>query len=557
MPENKKSNKLMETTDVIIIIIAVMAAFAYAGVRSNDFIIAYDDNAYVLKNSHVLGGLTLDGIRQAFITFNDGNWFPLTWISHMADVTIFGLNPAGHHLTSVIIHIMASALLFIVFMRMTKSPWRSGFIAALFALHPLHVESVAWIAERKDVLSGFFWILTMLAYTYYTERPVAVRYILVLFSFICGLMSKPMVVTLPFVLLLLDYWPLGRIGFGIPADGGNSGTGLKRLLLEKVPFFVLSAASSALTYHVQKTWGAVVSSEILPLKSRIINALVSYAKYAVTMFNPTNAAVIYPIEETFPVWQIVGGALFIAAGTTAAIVMARRLPYIFTGWFWYVGTLVPVIGLVQVGTAAMADRYTYIPFIGLFIIISMAIPDTITNSRAGRAITAALGCAVIIACVFYTKKQVTYWHNSVTLFTRAISVTKDNYVAYNHLGAAYSDSDRYNEAYISYTKALQINYIYVSAHVNFGNLLIKLNRLDEAIESYNRAISMKPMHASAYHGIGVALMLQKRTQEAIPYLKMAVSLNPNMVIARENLARAMNKAMSEENASSIMMFIPR
>ncbi|MBF0459181.1 MAG: tetratricopeptide repeat protein [Nitrospirae bacterium] len=563
MIEDKKPYKLFKPTDIILIIIVGLTAWSYAGVLHNEFIV-YDDPAYVLKNAHVLGGLSVDGIKRAFVVFNDGNWFPLTWISHMADVTLYGLNPAGHHMTAVIIHILSSGLLFIALMRMTGSHWRSGFIAALFALHPLHVESVAWISERKDVLSGFFWMLTMAAYVRYAERPGALRYVIVLASFICGLMSKPMVVTLPFVLLLLDYWPLGRLRpciwtLCVRTDGNNppqSGVGLKRLLLEKIPLFALSAASSVLTYYVQNTGGAVVSSDIFPLKSRIANALVSYVKYIIMMFNPTNSAVIYPIEEHLPVWQIAGAAVFLIAVSVAAIVFIKRFPYLFTGWFWYVGTLVPVIGIVHVGSAAMADRYTYIPSVGLSIIIAMVIPGTMVNRRAVKAITAVLASAVIIACMYLTREHVKYWHDSITLFEHALSVTEDNDVAHNHLGAALSDAGRYNEAYLHYTKALQINYIYLQAHVNLGHLMIKLNRFDEAIESYNRAIRINPSYASAYHGIGAALFLQNKTMEAIPYFRMAITLNPNLVQARENLERAMNKAMLDNNPSS-MMFMPR
>ncbi|MEO5359252.1 MAG: tetratricopeptide repeat protein [Nitrospirota bacterium] len=554
MEENKKSRKLLQAADVIIIIITLITALSYVGVLRNAFITVYDDNAYVTKNAHVLGGLSFEGIRRAFIVFNDGNWFPLTWISHMTDVSLFGLNPAGHHLTSVIIHILNSALLFIVFTRMTACHWRSGFVAALFALHPLHVESVAWIAERKDVLSGFFWMLTMLNYLRYVERPGALRYVLTLVSFICGLMSKPMVVTLPFVLLLMDYWPLGRVWHGGQTNHQQcSSASLKRLIVEKIPFFVLSAASSVLTYHVQKTWGAVVSSDILPLKSRIANALISYFKYVIMMFNPSKSAVIYPIDERFRVLQVVGAVVLFISITAAAIIFIKRLPYLFTGWFWYAGTLVPVIGIVQVGTAAMADRYTYIPFIGLFMILSMVIPNTVVNTQAGRAITAALACAVIIASAYYTNKHIKYWRNSITLFERAISVTKENFVAHNHLGAALTDAGRYNEAYIQYTKALQFNYIYLAAHVNLGHLLIKLNRINEAIESYNRAISINPSYATAYHGIGVALLYQNKTTEALPFLRMAVALNPNLVSARQNLERAMNRLINENNPAATML----
>lgn len=360
-----------------------------------------------------------------------------------------------------------------------------------------------------------------------------------------------MVVTLPFVLLLMDYWPLGRLTIG-----ENHWRALRKLLVEKIPFFTLSAASSALTYYVQKSWGAVVSSDILPLKSRIINALISYAKYVIMMFNPTKSAVIYPIDERFQLWQIAGAAAFFIIATAVALVYIKRLPYLFTGWFWYVGTLVPVIGIVQVGTAAMADRYTYIPFIGLFIILSMVIPNSVVNKPVGREVTAVIACAILLACAFYTYKQIQYWRNSITLFEHALSVTEENYVAHNNLGAALVEIGRYNEAYMHYTKALQLNYIYIAARVNMGSLLIKLNRTDEAIESFNIAMRINPSHASAYEGIGVALSLQQKTMEAIPYLKMAVALNPNLVSARVNLERALTRAMSENNSSTIMM-LPR
>ncbi|MCG6553475.1 MAG: tetratricopeptide repeat protein [Candidatus Magnetominusculus sp. LBB02] len=549
MTGNRKLSALLKSDYAVVIAISLITAFAYAGVVRNGFIDIYDDNVYVLKNAHVLGGLTFDGVRRAFTTDNDGNWFPLTWISHMADVTMFGLNPAGHHITSAVIHILSSSLLFICFKRITGSIYRGGFIAALFATHPLHVQSVAWVAERKDVLSGFFWMLTMWSYLRYVDRGGARRYILALVSFICGLMSKPMVITLPFVLLLLDYWPLRRLS---AYNESNSQTA-SSLLIEKIPFFALSAASGVLTYHVQSAWGAVVSSDILPLKARIANALISYVKYVVMMVNPGKSAVVYPIVENFPMWQTAGAALLIASATAVSVILIKKQPYVFVGWSWYIGTFVPVIGIVQVGAAAMADRYTYIPFIGLFLIISMALPRVIVRRRAFAAL---LAMAVITACVVYTKRQVRYWEDSITLFERAVSVTKDNYVAHTDLGAAYSEAGNYNEAYTHYQQAIRLNYIYIPAHVNLGHLFISINRIEEAIESYKRAISLNPSSATAYNGLGVALLLQNKTLEAIPYLRTAVSLNPNLIQARNNLERALSRAVNENTPPS-MLFMPQ
>ncbi|MBL7207805.1 MAG: glycosyltransferase family 39 protein, partial [Desulfobacterales bacterium] len=394
---------------VVCLFLALTVLAVYWQVGNHEFV-NYDDKDYITENQHVQAGLTLKSIAWAFTSTHAGNWHPLTWLSHMLDCQIYGLNPCGHHFTSVFFHILNSILLFLVFKRMTGAFWKSAFVAALFALHPLHVESVAWAAERKDVLSAFFWMLTMGSYIRYVERPGTNRYLLVLLFFALGLMAKPMLITLPFVLLLLDYWPLGRFHVRKPEAAQPSeekpqkDTKSKKrksrkrlaknavqakkttgsdyqwslalsLLWEKIPLFVLAAASSVVTFFVQQSGGAVRSLDALPLFVRISNALVSYISYIVKMILPHNMAILYPHPKDFSIWQVAGACLLLACISFIAIRSMKRYPYFAVGWLWYLGTLVPVIGLVQVGLQSMADRYTYIPLTGIFIIIAWGISD--------------------------------------------------------------------------------------------------------------------------------------------------------------------------------------
>lgn len=365
--------------NIMVCLILILAIFTvFWQVRSHDFV-NYDDDKYVTENRDVKAGLTTQSIIWAFTTTHASNWHPLTWLSHMLDISLFGLNPGWHHLTNLLFHIANTLLLFLILRGMTEEFWKSAFVAALFALHPLHVESVAWIAERKDVLSTFFWMLTILAYAYYVKHPVLRRYLFVLFSFLLGLMSKPMLVTLPFVLLLLDYWPLGRFQM---EESGITRNPKKhkskhpeyqksialRLVREKTPFFVLAGFSSIITFIAQQHGGTVRSLEFLPVKTRVANALISYVAYIGKMIWPFNLAVLYPHPgTTLPMWQTILAGLFLLFISYLVIRKVKKLPYLSIGWFWYVGTLVPVIGLVQVGAQSMADRYTYIPLIGLFI----------------------------------------------------------------------------------------------------------------------------------------------------------------------------------------------
>ncbi|MBW2569478.1 MAG: glycosyltransferase family 39 protein [Deltaproteobacteria bacterium] len=361
--------KIRHNEIIICLFLIITTLAVYWQVTNHEFL-NYDDDIYITKNHHVQAGLNLESAIWSFTsgTMVSNYWHPLTWLSHMLDFQLYGMNAGGHHMTSLLFHITNTLLLFFIFRRMTGNIWQSGCVAALFALHPLHVESVAWVAERKDVLSTFFWLLTMLAYCRYVEKPVLIRYFIVLLFFVLGLMSKPMLVTLPFVLLLMDYWPLGRIQLGQAIKEGNvksQKTSFFHLVGEKIPFFLLTAVASVAAYITQQKGGALTCMDLMLLKIQIANALVSYVSYIGKMLWPGKLAVFYPHPGTLPIWESVVAGLLLISITAFVVIPRRRFPYLFVGWFWFIGTLVPVIGLVKVGSFAMADRYTYVPLIGL------------------------------------------------------------------------------------------------------------------------------------------------------------------------------------------------
>ena len=546
----------LEFSICLFLIVAISAVFWQ--VRNHEFL-NYDDKAYVTENSHVRAGLTLKGIIWAFTTTDADNWHPLTWLSHMLDYQLYGLNPAGHHLTSLLFHIVNTLLLFLVFKRMTGALWGSGFIAALFALHPLHVESVAWVAERKDVLSTFFWILTIWTYVRYTEQPRLNRYMLVLLSFALGLMAKPMLVTLPFVLLLVDYWPLGRLQFG-PRSGRHrlntsrsKGTSDQRsfalrLVLEKVPLFVLAAVSSFLTFFVQRSGGAVAPLELVPLENRVANALVSYVSYIGKMIWPHRLAVFYPYPDTFPIWHVAGAGLLLGAVSFLAILGARRRPYLMVGWLWYLGTLVPVIGLVQVGLQAMADRYTYVPFIGLFIMVAMGVPDILSGWRYRGIVMAISGGLLLAIFMAITWLQVQYWQNGVTLFEHALEVTPNNPLSQSSLGAALADQGKTQEAIAHYTEALRIKPYNAEVHNNLGAALIQQGKIQEAIIHYTEALRINPEYVEAHYNLGNALARQGNTQEAIVHYTEVLRIKPDDADAHNNLGNALSEQGKIEEA---------
>ncbi len=510
-------------------------------VRSFEFT-TYDDNLYVSDNQHVLNGLTQDGIIWAFTTGHTGYWHPLTWLSLMLDCQLFGPNSGRIHLVNLLIHIANTLLLFTVLKKMTYSLWPSAFVAAAFALHPMHVESVAWIAERKDVLSALFWLLTMLAYLSYVRRRGAFRYALTVVLFALGLMTKPMLVSLPFVLLLLDYWPLGRFAASqavATAAIADRRRILYRIIAEKIPFLALAAVSSVITFIVQKSSGAVTDINTLSLQSRVANAFLSYTRYIGKMFRPENMAVFYPRDiERFSFWQIAMCAILLLGISVFVICFGRKQKYLFVGWFWFVGTLIPVIGLVQVGGQSYADRYTYIPYIGLFIMIAWGLPEVLLKWPQ-RKLTIGISMVIVLTALgICAYRQVSYWKNSFTVFTHALEVTQNNYIAYCSLGVAYGELGRYQEAIDAYNQAIKINPDYAEAHYNLGVAYVTVGRYQEAIEASKQAIRVKPDYSEAYNNLGVAYSTVGRRQDEIESYKQAIRIKPDYAGAHYNLGFA-------------------
>jgi len=447
---DKKSNKYRTLCIYLALVLTTLAS--YWQVRNCNFV-SYDDNLYVTDNPYIQPGLTGEGFLWAFTTNHASNWHPLTWLSHMLDCHLFGTNAGWHHFINLLLHIANTLLLFTVLKQMTAALWRSAFVAALFALHPLHVESVAWIAERKDVLSTLFWLLTMIAYLSYVRHPSIIRYLLAILVFALGLMAKPMLVTLPFVLLLLDYWPLGRLRL----RGDVNRKSWSRPVREKVPFFILSAISSVVTFLVQQKGGAMSRLDWIPLIIRFGNAFVSYVKYIGKMFWPSRLAVLYPYPADMALLWPMMSALVLLAVSVLVIRLAPKYKYLLVGWLWYLGTLFPVIGLVQVGSQALADRYTYIPLIGLFIIIGWVLPDLLSKWQYRRTTLGISAGIVLVAMLLCTRMQVSHWRNSKFLFEHALNVTKNNNTMHTSYGSVLLDEGRYEQAVAHFNEALRLN----------------------------------------------------------------------------------------------------
>ncbi|MFC1577587.1 tetratricopeptide repeat protein [Thermodesulfobacteriota bacterium] len=511
----------------------------------------YDTAEYVYENAYVKDGLTAESIRWAFSAIHRSNWHPVTWLSHMLDVQLFGLNPGAHHWTSVGFHLANTLLLFMVLRLMTGNIWRSGFVAALFAIHPLHVQSVAWIAERKDLLSTFFGLLAIWGYIRYVQLPTIGRYIPVLLFFILSLMAKPMMVTLPFVLLLLDYWPLERFRFGFNPEVNHHSARFAfkaALVLEKIPLLVASAVSCIITVYAQQTGGALGSSIAYPFYVRLANALVSYASYIGQMIWPGNLAVFYPHPGVLPGWRIIVAGILLAGITCLAIKLVKSKPWLMVGWLWFLGTLVPVIGLVQVGSQAMADRYTYVPLIGLFIILAWGVPDLLKRFPYQKAGLVVITTLVTISLMIVSWGQVKTWQSSVTLFERALAVTKNNYVAHNNLGHYRLTEGRLTAAINHFSKAVEINPKFELAYLNLGVALSRQGKIDEAIRSYTRALQLKPDYVVAYNNLGNALYRQGKYQEAITNYLQALQIDPNYAEACNGMGAALIRLGEIEKA---------
>jgi tetratricopeptide (TPR) repeat protein len=528
MPKQTRKTLILS----IYFILAVSTLLVFWQVHSFGFA-DYDDDDYVSENPYVLNGLTAGAIRWAFTTGYAGNWHPLTWLSLMFDCQLFSPNPGMIHLVNVFFHLANTLLLFSILKKMTGALWPSVFVAAAFALHPMHVESVAWITERKDVLSTFFWMLTMWAYAYFVSRPKIWRYLLVVIFFALGLMAKPMLVTLPFVLLLLDYWPLNRIGcFNRKI--------IYSLVWEKMPFFALTVVSSIITFLVQRRSGAVVDINFISLDSRIANIFLSYAKYIGKMFWPCNLAVFYPfnIAARFPFWQAAMCALLLFIISVFVLCYGRSQKYLPVGWFWFVGTLIPVIGIVQVGLQAYADRYTYIPYIGLFIMLAWLLSQLLSKWPQRKIALGLLMLLVLTTLGICAHRQTSRWSSGEPLFLHALAVTKNNFVAYNGLGVVYSDLGRLQESIEAYQQAIKIKPDYVDAYINLGNSYEKLGRYQEEIDVFRKAVKINPNYAMAYYNLGLAYGNIGRSQEAINAFKQAVKINPNHAESHYNLGVA-------------------
>jgi Tfp pilus assembly protein PilF len=539
---------------VLLCLLLVAVAVVYQPVEHCDFVV-YDDPAYFTSNPHVLNGLTTADVAWAFATGRTGNWHPLTWLSLMLDVELFGHGPAGPHFTNLLFHLANTGLLFLLLRCLTAATWRSAFVAALFALHPLHVESVAWISERKDVLSTFFGLLALLFYTGYARRVTGDKwqvtglgkvipasfmsrvtchvsrfYWLALLFFAFSLMSKAMWVTLPLVMLLLDWWPLER--FKVQGSRFK----VQSLILEKIPFFLLSMVSCVVTFIVQRHAGAIGGLVKVSLAGRIENAFVSYARYLGKTFWPVALANPYPHPGHWELWLVVSAALLVVCLSVAAVWLGRKFPFVPTGWFWFVVTLVPVIGLVQVGVQSMADRYTYAPLIGVFIMVAWGLNELGANRHGLKPAAGILALLLLVACGFRTRDQIGCWQNSGTLFAHTLALTKNNFIAWNNLGTYLAEQGNMTEAGDCCAKSLQINPHNFEAFCNLGNIMTKLGRLDEAMDYYQRALQIVPGHADALSNLGLILMSRKQYAEAIVDFELALKANPDSVSAHNNLA---------------------
>jgi len=520
---------------LICLILILTTLTAYWQVRKNEFI-NLDDDLYVTGNPSVQKGLTFRGTLWAFTRISSGHWHPMTWLSHMLDDELYGMDPSGHHMTNLFFHIANALLLFILLRRLTGAIWRSGFVAALFALHPLHVESAAWVAERKDVLCTFFWMLTLFAYSYYVRKTKAIRYLSVVLCFVLALMSKPMAVTLPFVLLLLDYWPLGRLKFEKISHSTSMDVqrvSTVHLILEKIPLLSLAAMLSLFTILAHLKSGAIASFDKLPFSLRIENALVSYIRYIGKMIWPDPLAVLYPHPMYLPLWEVGGAILLLTIITALVVIFIRIYPCLAVGWFWYLGTLLPVIGLVQAGVQAMADRFTYIPLIGLFMMVVYGLPRSL--GRRGRMILIPSGILLLLILMRITLSQVCLWQNSVTLFSHTLNVTANNYLIHNNLGVTLMRQGKDQEAMIHYRKALEIKPNYADAYYNIGTVFMRQGKDQEALAHFLQALSLKPERAETHNQLGAILTRQGKVEEAIAHFAQAVRIDPDHEEARYNL----------------------
>lgn len=563
----KKKHSALIKAVLITLLLSIPVLFIYGDIRSYSFV-DYDDPLYILNNQNISQGFSLRSISWAFTTFHAANWHPFTWLSHMLDIEFYGLNPGGHHWTNVQIHIANTLLLFLILFRMTKALWRSIFVALLFAVHPLHVESVAWISERKDVLSTFFGLLTILFYYHYTKRSNLGMYFLVFLNLSLGLMAKPMLVTWPFVLLLLDYWPLRR--FSINKNGKGSLTIspriIKKLILEKIPLTIPVIISCILTVQAQKGAGVISSLDAISLNARVANAAVSYIQYIVKTIWPKNLIVLYPYSE-LPLlsWHVIGVVVFLLVVTGAALLLIRKQPYLFIGWMWYIGTLVPVIGIVQVGSQAIADRYTYIPLIGIFIIATWGMHSIFSAIRERTYILGMLAFFVLTAFSYQATIQTTYWKDTRSLFQHALDVSPDNWVAHNNLGALFLKSGNIEEAIPYFKTVLSLKPGNLETTLNMAEAFFSIGKTDAAKEYYLKVFNIErdntkheELQRAAALGLAGVLNSEEKFDEANAINKELIGRNPADFKSHHGLAynySLLNKYIEAEKHYKIALDI--
>ncbi len=548
------------------VLLMLLTLLVYRQVKDFEFL-NFDDPTFTTANYTVQKGITIQGLRE-ILTNPDYFCMQLAFISHMLDCHLFGLDAGWHHITNLILHLFNTLILFYTINRMSGAFWRSAVVAALFALHPLNVESVAWIAERRNVLSTFFWFSSLLAYWHYTQRRSLPRYTAVLVLFIFGLTSKAMLVTLPFLLLLLDFWPLRRIVLSVPGsmfkvqglqpkdrisdsngESEQAGQGaipvsIRSVIIEKLPLIAISAAASYLTMisaHNQggvKGIGGLVTLESIPIGFRIANALVSYLQYIKLLFWPLNLSVYYPYPESLPHWQVGVSAVVIFTLSWLAFQRKEQTPWFFVGWFWYLGTLVPVIGIVQLGGQALADRYIYVPAVGIFIVLVWGITALGSRERSSATLLILLTVVGIIVMAFNTWMQVQHWRNSLQLFTYTTRMTPDYAVAQNNLGMALAQNGKPEQAIPHIQKAIALHPEFAEAYNNLGNVLSMEGKNDAAIECYLHALRISPEYAEAHNNLGIVLFTQDKKAEAVRHFRQALQIDPDYPDARHNLAIA-------------------
>ncbi len=537
-------------TALACLVLAAITGLLFWPVATHDFVL-FDDSEYVRDNFHIFNGFSWAGLKWCFTAFYSCNWHPLTWVSHMTDCQLFGLRPGGHHATSALLHIANSTLLFLLLQRLTKAFWPSAVAAALFAWHPLHVESVAWVSERKDVLSTLFFLLTLLAYAAYVQSKVqgskfkvgeappssilhslsSRYYLLALFLFALGLMSKPMLVTLPFVLLLLDYWPLGRVRVESEITGrGSAPSPLSRslsLLLEKFPFFILAAISCFITLKAQKQGGAVLSLETMPLTTRLLHVPLAYWQYIEKTIYPVHLAVFYPYAHILTLVSALVPIVGLIIITTLAVRWRRTKPYWLVGWFWFLGTLVPVIGIIQVGEQTVADRYSYIPLIGLLIIVCWEVFAWAEESKRNQIIATGGTVAALCVCLVLTPTQLSYWKDSGTLFAHVIEVMPENHVAHAVYALYLSDHHQLQKAQTEAEASLRISPDYSLGHLHLGQILFLQNKLDEAEKHLRRAAELYPGLTDANRLLGEIFLARNSPAAAVEQLELGLKISPN------------------------------